>query len=215
MKQDHVVRLETRPANVEGSGEVTIRDLIKNSLRMRPDRIVVGECRDGAALDMLAAMNTGHDGSMTTVHANTPREAISRLETLCLMAGMDLPAKAIREQIAGAVDLIVQISRMSDGSRKLMYITEVVGMQGDTVTLAEIFRFKEEGFDKNRKVIGQFQAMGLIPTFIEEFEQKGVSVPRDLFMTSESASLKKPAASGGPRPPSIPRFTPPPKKTGS
>ena len=215
MKQDHVVRLETRPANVEGSGEVTIRDLIKNSLRMRPDRIVVGECRDGAALDMLAAMNTGHDGSMTTVHANTPREAISRLETLCLMAGMDLPAKAIREQIAGAVDLIVQISRMSDGSRKLMYITEVVGMQGDTVTLAEIFRFKEEGFDKNRKVIGQFQAMGLIPTFIEEFEQKGVAVPRDLFMTSESATLKKPAGAGGPRPPSIPRFTPPPKKTGS
>ena len=214
MKQDHVVRLETRPANVEGSGEVTIRDLIKNSLRMRPDRIVVGECRDGAALDMLAAMNTGHDGSMTTVHANTPREAISRLETLCLMAGMDLPAKAIREQIAGAVDLIVQISRMSDGSRKLMYITEVVGMQGDTVTLAEIFRFKEEGFDKNRKVIGQFQAMGLIPTFIEEFEQKGVAVPRDLFMTSESASVKKQVA-GGPRPPAIPRFTPPPKKTGS
>ena len=214
LKQEHVVRLETRPANVEGSGEVTIRDLIKNCLRMRPDRIVVGECRDGAALDMLAAMNTGHDGSMTTVHANTPREAIARLETLCLMAGMDLPAKAIREQIAGAVDLIVQISRLSDGSRKAMYITEVVGMQGDTVTLAEIFRFKEEGYDKNRKVIGQFQAMGLIPTFIEEFEQKGISVPRDLFMSSESASTKKPASTG-PRPPNIPRFTPPPKKTGT
>ena len=186
LKQDHVVRLETRPANLEGAGEITIRDLIKNSLRMRPNRIVVGECRDGAALDMLAAMNTGHDGSMTTVHANMPREAISRLETLCLMAGMDLPAKAIREQIAGAVDLIVQISRMSDGSRKLLSITEVVGMQGETVTLQEVFRFKEEGFDKNRKIIGQFQALGLIPTFIEEFEQRGVIVPRDLFMSADA-----------------------------
>lgn len=181
MKQEHVVRLETRPANLEGTGEVSIRDLIKNSLRMRPDRIVVGECRDGAALDMLAAMNTGHDGSMTTVHANTPREAVSRLETLCLMSGMDLPAKAIREQIAGAVDLIVQICRLSDGSRKIISITEVVGMQGETVTLQEIFRFKEEGFDKNRKIIGQFQPMGLIPTFIESFEQRGVTIPRNLF----------------------------------
>jgi septum site-determining protein MinD len=219
LKQDHVVRLETRPANLEGTGEVSIRDLIRNSLRMRPDRIVVGECRDGAALDMLAAMNTGHDGSMTTVHANTPREAVSRLETLCLMAGMDLPAKAIREQIAGAVDLIVQISRLSDGSRKILSITEVVGMQGDTVTLQEIFRFKQENFDKNRKIVGQFQAMGLIPTFIEEFEQMGVSVPRNLFLTAESSN-NRPAPRTGPRPPSIPRIgTPsgatPGKKTGS
>jgi len=220
MKQEHVVRLETRPANLEGTGEVSIRDLIKNSLRMRPDRIVVGECRDGAALDMLAAMNTGHDGSMTTVHANTPREAIARLETLCLMAGMELPAKAIREQIAGAVDLIVQISRMSDGSRKLLSITEVVGMQSDTVTLAEIFRFKEEGFDKNRKIVGQFQALGLIPTFIEEFEQKGVSVPRNLFMSSEQVTLKPKGSPSGPTPPSVPRIPAagaptPVKKTGS
>lgn len=218
MKQEHVVRLETRPANLEGAGEVSIRDLIKNSLRMRPDRIVVGECRDGAALDMLAAMNTGHDGSMTTVHANTPREAIARLETLCLMAGMDLPAKAIREQVAGAVNLIIQISRMSDGSRKLMYITEVVGMQGDTVTLQDIFKYKEEGFDKNRKIIGQFQASGLIPTFIEEFEQKGVSIPRNLFMSSEAATVNKPKQLGGPKPSSVPRLggpTVPPKKTGS
>lgn len=216
LKQEHVVRLETRPANLEGTGEVTIRDLIRNSLRMRPDRIVVGECRDGAALDMLAAMNTGHDGSMTTVHANTPREAISRLETLCLMAGMDLPAKAIREQVAGAVDLIVQISRLSDGSRKLMSITEVVGMQGETVTLQEVFRFKEEGFDKNRKIIGQFQALGLIPTFIEEFEQKGVSIPRNLFISSEQQITKKPGAAPGPKPPSIPRIAPvPPKKSGT
>lgn len=217
LKQEHVVRLETRPANLEGTGEVTIRDLIRNSLRMRPDRIVVGECRDGAALDMLAAMNTGHDGSMTTVHANTPREAISRLETLCLMAGMDLPAKAIREQIAGAVQLIIQISRLSDGSRKLMSITEVCGMQGDTVTLQEIFRFKEEGFDKNRKIVGQFQALGLIPTFIEEFEQKGVVIPRNLFMTSEQMTTKPKHMQTGPKPPSIPRIAPPgtpPKKTG-
>lgn len=218
LKQEHVVRLETRPANLEGTGEVTIRDLIRNSLRMRPDRIVVGECRDGAALDMLAAMNTGHDGSMTTVHANTPREAVSRLETLCLMAGMDLPAKAIREQVAGAVQLIIQISRLSDGSRKLMSITEVVGMQGDTVTLQEIFRFKEEGFDKNRKIIGQFQALGLIPTFIEEFEQKGVSIPRNLFISSEQQATKPKHAGGvGPKAPNIPRIAPgvPPKKTGT
>jgi pilus assembly protein CpaF len=214
LKQDHVVRLETRPANLEGTGEISIRDLIKNSLRMRPNRIVVGECRDGAALDMLAAMNTGHDGSMTTVHANTPREAIARLETLCLMAGMDLPAKAIREQIAGAVDLIVQISRMSDGSRKLMSITEVVGMQGDTVTLQEVFRFKEEGFDKNRKIIGQFQALGLIPTFIETFEQRGIIVPRDLFITSTPAGAKPSAKSNGPKP-VMPRTLVPPKKTGT
>ena len=194
LKQDHVVRLETRPANMEGTGEITIRDLIRNSLRMRPDRIVVGECRDGAALDMLSAMNTGHDGSMTTVHANNPREAVSRLETLCLMAGMDLPAKAIREQIAGAVNLIVQISRLSDGSRKIKSISEIVGLQGDVVTIQEIFRFKEEGFDKNRKIVGQFQAMGRIPTFIEKFTQRGIHIPRDLFTTQSSAKQeKKPA----------------------
>ncbi|MCB0390198.1 MAG: Flp pilus assembly complex ATPase component TadA [Bdellovibrionales bacterium] len=200
LKQEHVVRLETRPANMEGEGEVSIRDLIRNSLRMRPDRIVVGECRDGAALDMLSAMNTGHDGSMTTVHANTPREGISRLETLCLMAGMELPARAIREQIAGAVNLIVQISRLSDGSRKIKSITEVVGMQGETVTLQEIFRFKEEGFDKNRKIIGQFQAMGLIPTFIEKFEQRGIKIPRNLFTTNESSSANSTDASNASNP---------------
>ena len=188
LKQEHVVRLETRPPNMEGSGEVTIRDLIRNSLRMRPDRIVVGECRDGAALDMLSAMNTGHDGSMTTVHANSPREAVSRLETLCLMSGMELPVKAIREQIAGAVNLFVQIGRLSDGSRKIKNITEVIGFQADTITLQEIFRFKEEGFDKNRKIIGQFQAMGMIPTFIEEFEQKGLKIPRSLFTTNDSST---------------------------
>jgi len=195
LKQDHVVRLETRPPNIEGEGEVSIRDLIKNSLRMRPDRIVVGECRDGAALDMLAAMNTGHDGSLTTVHANNPREATARLETLCLMAGMDLPAKAIREQIAGAINLIIQISRLSDGSRKVTNITEVVGMQGDVVTLQEVFRFKEEGFTKDGKVLGQFQASGIIPTFIEKFEQKGIKIPRDLFLTKDSQAMKRPSIS--------------------
>jgi pilus assembly protein CpaF len=191
LKQDHVVRLETKPKNTEGKGEISIRDLVKNSLRMRPDRIVVGECRDGAALDMLQAMNTGHDGSMTTVHANNARECIARLETLCLMAGMELPAKAIREQVASAVDLIVQISRLRDGSRKIMGITEVVGMQGDVVTLAEIFKFKDEGDDKNKKVQGQFQATGAIPTFIEEFQQRGVAMPRDLFSTNYSAGPTK------------------------
>lgn len=181
LKQEHVVRLETRPANMEGTGAVTIRDLVKNSLRMRPERIVVGECRDGAALDMLQAMSTGHDGSMTTVHANNPKEAIGRLETLCMMAGMDLPAKAIREQIAGSVNLIIQIQRLSDGTRKIISITEIQGMQGDVVTQQEVFAFKEKGFDKNRKIIGQFQATGLIPKFIEKFEKRGLIIPKSLF----------------------------------
>ncbi|MCB0422142.1 MAG: Flp pilus assembly complex ATPase component TadA [Bdellovibrionales bacterium] len=196
LKQSHVVRLETRPANMEGTGEVSIRDLVRNSLRMRPDRIVVGECRDGAALDMLSAMNTGHDGSMTTVHANNAREAVARLETLCLMAGMDLPAKSIRDQIAGAVHLFVQIGRLSDGSRKIKSITEVAGIQGDVVTLTEIFRFKEEGFDKNRKIVGRFQATGMIPTFIEKFERRGVTIPRKMFSTNPDQG-SKPSAGGG------------------
>ena len=140
---------------------------------------------------MLSAMNTGHDGSLTTVHANNPREAVARLETLCLMAGMDLPAKAIREQIAGAVNLIVQIGRLSDGSRKIKSITEVVGMQGDVVTLQEVFKFKEEGYTKDRKVIGQFQASGIIPSFIDRFEKRGIHVPRGLFTTQDSKSMKK------------------------
>ena len=181
LKQEHVVRLETRPANMEGTGAISIRDLIKNSLRMRPDRIVVGECRDGAALDMLSAMNTGHDGSMTTVHSNNPREAIARVETLCMMAGMDLPVKAIKEQIAGAVNLIVQISRLSDGSRKITHITEVQGIQGEAVTLQDVFSFKESGFDKNRKIVGQFLSKGLIPKFVQDLKERGVVIPKDLF----------------------------------
>jgi septum site-determining protein MinD len=196
LQQEHVVRLETRPSSLEGTGAISIRDLIKNALRMRPDRIIVGETRDGAALDMLQAMNTGHDGSMTTTHANSPRECVARLETLCLMAGMDLPVRAIREQIASAVNLIVQVSRLSDGSRKVMSITEVVGMQGEVVSLQEIFRFKETGYDKNRKIQGQFQAMGLIPSFIEKFEQKGVIVPRDIFTNKPPATSNNGTASG-------------------
>jgi septum site-determining protein MinD len=181
LQQDHVVRLETRPPSMEGSNAVTIRDLIKNALRMRPDRIIVGECRDGAALDMLQAMNTGHDGSMTTTHANSPRECLARLETLCLMSGMDLPIRAIREQIAGAVNLIVQISRLSDGTRKVISITEVSGLQGEVVTMAEIFRFKETGYDKNRRIQGAFQSTGVVPSFIQKLSDKGVVIPREMF----------------------------------
>lgn len=194
LQQEHVVRLETRPPSMEGSNAVSIRDLIKNALRMRPDRIVVGECRDGAALDMLQAMNTGHDGSMTTTHANSPRECISRLETLCLMAGMDLPAKAIREQIASAVNLIVQISRLSDGSRRIMSISEVSGMQGDVVSQAEIFKFKETGYDKNRRIQGVFQATGYIPALIQKLSDKDVKIPREIFMVDNKSDPNKVAA---------------------
>ncbi len=199
LKQEHVVRLETKPASLEGAGAVTIRDLVRNTLRMRPDRIVVGECRGGEALDMLSAMNTGHDGSLTTVHSNSPREAVSRLETLCLMAGMDLPAKAIREQIAGAIDLIIQISRLSDGSRKVVSVTEVVGIQGEAVTLNEIYKFEEKGMDKNRKVLGQFVATGFIPTFLQEFKKRNINIPNTLF-TAPAAGPGTPTPNSAPNP---------------
>lgn len=179
--QDHVVRLETRPPSLEGDGEIDIRCLVKQTLRMRPDRIVVGECRGGETLDMLQAMNTGHDGSMTTVHSNTPRDAISRLETLVQYAGAGLPQKAIKEMIASAVHMIVQQSRLDDGSRKVLYITEIGGMQGDVVTLQDIFVFKQEGMGKDGKIVGKFMASGFIPKFIEKLEQKGYKVPRGLF----------------------------------
>ena len=179
--QDHLVRLETRPKNIEGEGEVSIRDLIKCCLRMRPDRIVVGECRGGEALDMLQAMNTGHSGSLTTVHANNPRECIGRLETLVMMAGMGLPLKAIRETVASAVNLIIQQSRLTDGSRKVTYVSEVLGMQGETVTIQDIFVYKQEGLDKNRKIIGRFVPTGFIPKFVEEMEAKGMKISRGLF----------------------------------
>lgn len=180
--QDHVVRLETRPPSLEGDGEIDIRCLVKQTLRMRPDRIVVGECRGGETLDMLQAMNTGHDGSMTTVHSNTPRDAISRLETLVQYAGAGLPQKAIKEMIASAVHLIVQQSRLDDGSRKCLYITEIGGIQGDVVTLQDIFVYKQEGMSKEGKITGKFMATGFIPKFIETLEKKGYKIPRGLFM---------------------------------
>ncbi len=194
MMQEHVVRLETRPPSMEGTNAVTIRDLIKNALRMRPDRIVVGETRDGAALDMLQAMNTGHDGSMTTTHANSPRECVARLETLVMMSGLDLPLRAIREQIAGAVDLIVQIVRLSDGSRKIISITEVVGMQGEVISLAEIFKYKETGYDKNRKILGQFQSTGTVPSFVQEIKDKGGHIPMEIFSNEAPKATAIPAA---------------------
>jgi len=187
LHQEHVVRLETKKPNIDGRGEVTIRDLVKNSLRMRPERIVVGECRGGEALDMLQAMNTGHDGSLTTLHANTPRDAISRIETMALMAGMDMPLKVIREQIASAVELIVQQSRLRDGSRKVTQISEVCGMEGDTVVLQDIFKFTEEGVDADGKVLGQMRATGLRPMFTPKLEAAGFKLTADIFMPPAGA----------------------------
>lgn len=181
LKQVHVVSLESRAQNIEGKGAITIRDLVRNSLRMRPDRIVVGECRGGEALDMLQAMNTGHDGSLTTIHANSPRDAISRLETLVLMAGMDLPLRAIREQITSAVDIIIHESRFSDGSRKVTHVTEVVGLEGDRTTMQDIFVFAQQGIDGQGRAIGQFQATGAVPTFVEELKARGMAVDFGLF----------------------------------
>ncbi len=180
LAKEHVVTLESRPPNIEGKGEVSIRDLVINSLRMRPDRIVVGECRGGEALDMLQAMNTGHDGSLTTAHANSPRDAIARLETMCLMAGMDLPVRAIREQVASAVDLIVQQARMRDGSRKIINITEVQGMEGDVVVLSDIFVFEQQGFEGG-KVIGRLKPTGLRPKFMDKIEDAGIQLPPNIF----------------------------------
>ncbi len=202
LMQEHVVRLETRPPSMEGTNAVTIRDLIKNALRMRPDRIVVGETRDGAALDMLQAMNTGHDGSMTTTHANSPRECIARLETLVMMSGLDLPVRAIREQISGAIDLIVQIVRLSDGSRKIISITEVAGMQGDIITLAEVFRYKETGYDKNRRIIGQFQSTGTVPSFAQEIKDKGGHIPMEIF-SNEAPKNTAPTTSANSNNPNV------------
>ncbi len=181
LQQEHVVSLETRPPNIEGEGEVTMRELVKNSLRMRPDRIIVGECRGAEALDMLQAMNTGHDGSLTTIHSNNPRECVSRLETLVLMAGMELPQKAIREQITSAVDLIVQQSRLRDGSRKIVSVTEVQGLEGDTVQLQEIFTFQQEGM-VDGKVVGELKPTGVRPSFFSRFKQEGIEVPSDMFV---------------------------------
>ncbi|SRR5579884_117582 len=181
LRQRHVVRLETRPANIEGEGQITQRELVKNALRMRPDRIVVGEVRAGEAFDMLQAMNTGHDGSLTTVHANTPRDALSRVENMVLMAGLDLPAKAIREQVASAINLIVHLTRMKDGSRRVTHVTEIVGMESDTVTMQDIFVFQARGTDEHGRVLGGIRPTGLRPKFSERFEQYGVHLPGNLF----------------------------------
>ncbi len=180
LQKEHWVRMETRPANIEGEGEVTMRELVKNSLRMRPDRVVVGECRGAEALDMLQAMNTGHDGSLTTLHANNPREALSRLETLVMMAGMELPQKAIREQISSAIDLVVQQARLRDGSRKITQITEIQGMEGDTITRADVFEFDQQGMEDGR-VIGEMKATGVRPNCFQKLQEQGVEVPRGLF----------------------------------
>jgi pilus assembly protein CpaF len=184
LRQDHVVTLESKPANIEGKGEITINDLVINALRMRPDRIVVGECRGKEALAMLQAMNTGHDGSMTTLHANTARDAVSRLETMVLMAGFDLPAKAIREQIAAAVDLIIQLERMKDGTRKVVSITEVQGMEGDVVVLQDVFKFEQTGIEDN-KIIGRLKPTGIRPKFVENFDAAGIYLPPKVFGVSE------------------------------
>jgi pilus assembly protein CpaF len=181
LNQEHVIRLETRPPNIEGKGAITIRDLVRNSLRMRPDRIVVGEVRSGEALDMLQAMNTGHDGSLTTGHANTPRDMLARLETMVLMAGMELPVKAIREQISSAVDIIIQQSRLKDGSRKVTHITEVIGMEGDVITLQDIFVYKQKGRDEKGRIYGELAATGIKPKFLEKFEGTGIMLPNDMF----------------------------------
>jgi pilus assembly protein CpaF len=180
LRQEHVVTLESRPPNVEGKGEVSIRDLVINSLRMRPDRIVVGECRGGEALDMLQAMNTGHEGSMTTLHANNTRDSLSRLETMVLMAGMELPHRAIRDQVASAIDMIVQLERMRDGSRRVVSITEVQGMEGDVITTADIFKFEQAGFEEG-KVIGRLRPTGIRPKFMGKIEESGIHLPPSIF----------------------------------
>ncbi len=181
LPQPHVITLETRPPNLQGEGAITIRDLVRNTLRMRPDRIVVGECRAGEALDMLQAMNTGHDGSLTTIHSNNPRDCLRRIETLVMMAGFDMPITAIREQISGAVNLIVQLRRYSDGSRKISHVTEVMGLEGDTIVTQPIFEYKQTGTDDKGKVIGQYQPSGLIPKFVETLKAKGISLPKGMF----------------------------------
>src|SRR5262249_36359292 len=174
-------RLETRPANIEGKGQVTTRDLVRNSLRMRPDRIIIGECRGAEALDMLQAMNTGHEGSLTTLHANSPRDAQSRLETMIMMAGFELPVKAMRQQISSAIDLIIQTNRLTGGPRKVTSLTEVMNMEQDVVIMQDLFRFKQVGIDQNGRTYGQFEATGVRPSFMPRLEAKGVKLPSNMF----------------------------------
>ena len=198
LQQPHVVRMETKPANVDGKHAVTIRDLVRNALRMRPDRIVVGEVRSGECLDMLQAMNTGHDGSLTTLHANSPRDAISRMETMTLMAGMDLPLKVVREQIASAIDLIVQLSRLKDGSRRVTHITEVSGMEGETVVMTDIFKFEQSGIDLDGRIIGELKPTGIRPLFTPRLEANGYRLGPEVFgvnyanMIRDTQHVRKP-----------------------
>ena len=191
LQQDHTVRLETKIPSVEGKGHVSTRDLVRNSLRMRPDRIIIGECRGGETLDMLQAMNTGHDGSLTTLHANSPRDALSRLETMVLMAGMELPVKVIRQQVASAVDLIVQQTRLKDGSRKITSITEVAGMEGDTIVLTDIFKFEQVGFSEDGRVLGELKPTGIRPLFTPRLEASGFKLPPEVFGASISDVLRR------------------------
>jgi pilus assembly protein CpaF len=187
LRQPHVVRCETRPVNVEGAGEITSRQLVINSLRMRPDRIIVGEVRGSEAVDMLQAMNTGHDGSLTTLHANSPRDALTRLETMFSMANLSLPDKAMRQQIASAIEVVIQISRLSDGSRRVTSISEIVGMEGEVITMQEIFVFERQGVDEEGKVLGRFRATGIRPRFAEKLQRAGVELPTALFANTEYA----------------------------
>ena len=189
LKQEHVVRLETKPANIEGRGQITQRDLVQNSLRMRPDRIIVGEVRGPEVLDMLQAMNTGHDGSLTTVHANSPRDALLRLETLVAMSGLSIPNDAVRRYICSALDVIIQVSRLVDGTRKLVSLQEVTGMEGNIITLQEIFRFDQTGVDRTGAVKGAFQSMGVMPSFLEKFKALGVPIPYEIFSGGVVTSL--------------------------
>ena len=181
LQQEHVLRLETRPANIEGAGKVTATDLVRNALRMRPDRIIIGECRGPESLDMLQAMNTGHEGSLTTIHANTPRDAVARLETMILMGGIELPMKAVRQQFASAVDLIIQANRLQGGPRKITHITEVVGLEQDTVIMQDIFLFIQDGIDETGRAFGHFESTGIRPSFMDRLERTGVRLPANLF----------------------------------
>jgi len=188
LKQEHVVTLESRPSNIEGKGRIGIRDLVVNALRMRPDRIIVGEVRSGEALDMLQAMNTGHDGSITTVHANTPRDSLSRLETMVMMSGMELPSRAIREQISSAINLVVHVSRYSDGTRKVSKVTEILGMEGDTITLQDLYVFRQDGFDERGGIIGRHVPTGIVPGFLDKIREHGDNIPVSIFKPQEQAS---------------------------
>ena len=185
LQQDHVVRLETRPPNIEGTGGVSATDLVKNALRMRPERIIIGECRGGETLDMLQAMNTGHDGSLTTIHANNPRDGVARLETMVMMSGFELPIKAIRQQISSAVNLIIQANRLQGGPRRVTHITEIIGMEQDTVVMQDIYKFVQDGIDENGKAHGHFECTGVRPSFMSRLEQSGVRLPASAFRQRE------------------------------